>query len=102
MFNSLRNELTSKVACKVDSSSILRVRAPVESIPWLYKLLFRSISEENECPDKSDMTMQIYSIYCNLYKKYTLPQSKSSHLFDEGDIYVKESKTSYQWVQRWE
>lgn len=61
MFNSLRDELTSKVACKLDSSSILRVKAAVESIPWLYKLLFRSVSEENECPDKSDMTMQMYS-----------------------------------------
>ena len=48
------------------------------------------------------LSIQFNWHYCNLYKKYTLPQSKSSHLFDEGDIYVKESKTSYQWVQRWE
>ena len=30
--------------------------------------------------------------HCNLCKKYKLLLSKSSHIFDECDIYVEESK----------
>lgn len=57
MFNLLCNEFILKVVCKLDLSSILRVRVLVELIFWLYKFLFRFIFEENECFDKFDMIM---------------------------------------------